>query len=272
MAFYKTGILAEDLRGKLGSVVFSRNNAGIFIRKLVIPRNPRTNAQQLSRTAVRTASQAYAGLTDSQKSQWISYAIEEFSPLNVKNVTYTGANAYVSLFTEVFKSNALPKAAVPSPSNITQEDFTVANTPPNFSGGMNFFGHQIVPASTGKQFRISGTNLQLEARFYLGSETSPETVPISQNQYIVNSANKKIGLVFFYRRKKGQLVRLGATGILKYTGTNPLNFQFIDIIAKRNLADLIQIPAAGETVTIYVVGESENGILGLITSFPITRA
>ena len=68
-----TAIVA-DMRNKLNGSVFSKNRYGNYIRTKVTPVNPQTTSQQNTRNILATWSQAWRGLTASQRKGWIDAA------------------------------------------------------------------------------------------------------------------------------------------------------------------------------------------------------
>lgn len=61
--------------GKLGGHVYARNKGGSYIRTKTKPLNPKTLAQSLVRNNFTSNSQAWRGLTASQRQAWISATV-----------------------------------------------------------------------------------------------------------------------------------------------------------------------------------------------------
>lgn len=75
MAKVAYGLTISDARGKAGSVVYSKNRAGAFIRAVVNPRQPRTAAQTTFRAFVKGITLRWSGvLTEEQRRGWIRLA------------------------------------------------------------------------------------------------------------------------------------------------------------------------------------------------------
>lgn len=68
------GALVVDGRGKLGGHVASKNRAGSYFRTKVTPVNGQSAAQQLIRGRFGASSQAWRGLSESQRQTWIDAA------------------------------------------------------------------------------------------------------------------------------------------------------------------------------------------------------
>lgn len=69
-----SGVAGVDMRGKLNGSVFSKNRGGAYVRNKVTPVNPQTAAQQNVRNRMSTNSQAWRGLTETQRQSWIDGA------------------------------------------------------------------------------------------------------------------------------------------------------------------------------------------------------
>lgn len=74
MAKILTTAIVADIRNKLNGSVFSKNKAGAYIRTKVTPVNPQTVAQQNVRNVLSSNSQAWRGLTQSQRDGWSAAA------------------------------------------------------------------------------------------------------------------------------------------------------------------------------------------------------
>jgi len=74
MARVKLNSLLADLRGRLGSVVFSSNSAGFYCSIYKRPVNPRTEAQSDRRTAFSNLIKSWNLLTPAEQVLWTTYA------------------------------------------------------------------------------------------------------------------------------------------------------------------------------------------------------
>lgn len=66
--------LLGTVSGKLNGVIVARNKAGAYCRNLVTVVNPNSVRQMAIKTRMTVVSQAYAGLTDAQRTGWNTYA------------------------------------------------------------------------------------------------------------------------------------------------------------------------------------------------------
>lgn len=88
--------MAVDGRGKLGGHVLTKNRQGAAARTKVTPINRRTTSQQNQRSAFTSDSQAWRGLTPSQRDAW-NNAAPDFVKTNIFGDTYapTGKNLHM---------------------------------------------------------------------------------------------------------------------------------------------------------------------------------
>lgn len=116
-----------ELRGKLGSLVFSRNASAAYVRAYALPVNPNTTAQSLARGQFSQVIQRWHALTDSQKSMWNTYA-------NSYNFS-SGINAFTSLQNRVQNNIRLSNAnsvygTFDGDEAITEGSYFLGNEPP----------------------------------------------------------------------------------------------------------------------------------------------
>jgi hypothetical protein len=74
MAKIKLGSLAQDARGSIAGVTFTRNRYGAVARQKVSGVQPRTVRQLDQRAIFTAASQAWRSLTPDQQAAWAAYA------------------------------------------------------------------------------------------------------------------------------------------------------------------------------------------------------
>lgn len=105
MAKIKFGMMMTDARGKLGGQVFSKNRSGAYVRTKVTPVNPRTAAQQLSRSILGTLSASWSGLTEVQRRSW-NAAVDDWQRTDIFGDLRkpTGKNLFTSLNKELLQS------------------------------------------------------------------------------------------------------------------------------------------------------------------------
>lgn len=64
----------EDIRGRMGGLVFSSNKTGSYVKRLVVPTQRLTARQSASRSAHAELSREWAGLTDAVRDDWDTFA------------------------------------------------------------------------------------------------------------------------------------------------------------------------------------------------------
>lgn len=116
MAKVLFGMMAADVRGKLGGQVFSKNRAGAYIRTKVTPVNPQTVFQQGVRAVFTALSQAWRSLSQAQIQAWNS-SVQSFPRTNVfgNPKTLSGHQLYVGLNAQLQAAGQSTIATPPLP-------------------------------------------------------------------------------------------------------------------------------------------------------------
>lgn len=88
----------SDASGSIAGTTFSKNAGGLYLRKRVKPTNPQSDDQAEQRNFLAQLSQAWRGLSQSERQTWISCA-KDFPYSNVLGITKTlsGFGLYVQL-------------------------------------------------------------------------------------------------------------------------------------------------------------------------------
>lgn len=159
-----TAIVA-DIRNKLNGSVFSKNRYGAYVRTKVTPVNPQTASQQLVRNQLSTNSQAWRGLTESQRLGWIA-AAADFPTTDIfgnakilsGNALYVRLNNNLNQIAQTAIADAPTPEAIPAlvldsvsadaSTGVVSLDFTPTPVPagfsiviqatPNISAGVSF--------------------------------------------------------------------------------------------------------------------------------------
>lgn len=98
MAKIRTGSLAGNIRGSVGSDTFSQNRYGTYIRRRTIPTVVRTVYTERVRTLFSHVSRLWQTLTESQREAWRTWA--ESNPVRDKfgeNQELTGSACFIRL-------------------------------------------------------------------------------------------------------------------------------------------------------------------------------
>lgn len=69
-ALIKLGAFIEDISGKVGGTIFSRNKGGAYAKNRVVPLNPQSSAQNLVRSKFASLSQNWKNLDEEQRAAW----------------------------------------------------------------------------------------------------------------------------------------------------------------------------------------------------------
>lgn len=60
----------EAIGGKIGNFVYAQNRAGAYIRKRVVPKNPKTKYQDEARALLTESSKSWGSITKAQRVEW----------------------------------------------------------------------------------------------------------------------------------------------------------------------------------------------------------
>lgn len=131
MAKVQFGIAVTDIRGAVGSVVYSKNKAGAYSRERNLTVQPSTPSQIAQQGLLTTISQAWQSLTEDQRFEW-NNAVSAWQRTDVfGNVRYpSGFNLYMALN-----------------CNLVQVGLTVVSTPPLPSMTPSIFPSNLVMTS-----------------------------------------------------------------------------------------------------------------------------
>lgn len=125
MAKIKYNSLISDIRGRLGSFVFSSNSTGGYVKTFVPPVIKRSAATSQARTAFSSASNIWSSLSVAVKEEWQAYAsdIEQVRYDWFGDPYFLSARAsFISYYILASRSGSIPSLAPPAgpkPSPIT---------------------------------------------------------------------------------------------------------------------------------------------------------
>lgn len=115
MAKIKFGMMMTDARGKLGGQVFSKNNAGNYVRTKVTPNNPQSIAQSSARALFSAISQQWSGLTQAVRDSFDA-AVADWARTDIfgdlRNPT--GKNLFQRLNNQAQSAGLSPVVTVPA--------------------------------------------------------------------------------------------------------------------------------------------------------------
>ena len=152
MALIVPGTGIGQASGKVGSIVFSRNRGGAYVRARSMPTQPGGQHQLKIRDAVEAASQQWRELTDNARQAWRTWADNRPVPNRVgQMIRLQGNAAYVQLNARLVRNGSaqigLPPAAdVPLPLttlslnlDVGAGAFNVVYTPTPLTGGCQLY-------------------------------------------------------------------------------------------------------------------------------------
>lgn len=141
-----TAIVA-DMRNKLNGTVFSKNRYGAYARTKVTPVNPQTAAQAAVRNRLSSQSQAWRGLTQSQRNAWQAAASNfPFTDIFGNSKVLSGQALFVKLNANIVNAGGLVLTDPPAPVGIPELILTSV-TPASGAGTMDLVFNGPTPAS-----------------------------------------------------------------------------------------------------------------------------
>lgn len=119
MASIKFGNFIVDAKGKINGNVYSKNKGGAYSRVRVIPANPKSVDQMAVRASFTGFSQAWRGLTQSQRDSW-NQAVGNFPRTNrIGDKHNLSGNAlYNSLNRNLYDVGIAAIATAPTPASV----------------------------------------------------------------------------------------------------------------------------------------------------------
>jgi hypothetical protein len=223
----KFGAVVTEGSGKLGGHVFTKNRAGASMRTKVTPSNPRTSFQANVRSRLVVNSQAWAGLTDSQRQQWNS-AAPNFAKSNIfgDKVNPSGFNLYQKLNNNLLAIGQPVINVPPSPVSVGAMSVMSA-TAVNATGVVTVTFSPAIPVDTTmKIFATPSENAGksfVKNKFRLiGVLTSADVSP----KVITSVYAAKFGAV----GATGKKIYIRAVGVSETTGVEGIGSQCVAVI------------------------------------------
>lgn len=155
MAKVNFGTIANDARGKINGIVYSKNKSGSYTRRKVSGANPNTSYQSAVRTNFAVLSQYWGTtLTEPQRAAWRAYAAT-YPRQDVfgNSIQISGMNMFISL-NQVLLQTGGSIAVLPPASNVV--------TPMQFdTSSIN------VSYPSTLEFNQTGDNGDPDSKFYI---------------------------------------------------------------------------------------------------------
>ncbi len=116
MAKIKFGAIVTDMRGKVGSQVFSRNKSGAYARSFKVNVISATASQVTARMRLSTLSSAWRSLTQVQRNSF-NEAVTSFKHTNIFGsiISPSGFDLYVKLNCNLVQIDVAPISTAPTP-------------------------------------------------------------------------------------------------------------------------------------------------------------
>lgn len=264
-----------EMRGKLGSSVFSRNRSGAIIRQYIIPIDVRSTAQLNARASFGSASSSWHSLTSEKKTLWQDFADLGYVPKNGTNSgQYSGFQAHTSLANVVANASRLPPTTPTiylngsvTPITVEALPFQHLSQPPSFGIRNSFL------SSDGAVELASLSVDQLDSSAEIGSAAGnfkislkfSKSVTFHSGQALEDSGGNSVGFAVYGSSpvaqqqnaiKNDELICLGYFPAFLYDGTDELatSIQLRGAIAT-GIADLHRFYKVNDWVrmTAYLV-------------------
>lgn len=146
-----------ELRGKLGSLIFSRNASSAYVRAYVKPVNANTVAQSEARSVFSITSAMWHSLSEGEKQMWNTYA-------TTKNFS-SGMNAYFSLQNNVRNNARLEMAGslgiLDGDETVTEGSYQISQVPPIYTSLVPPFNIATISDFSTAQFNTSTSIITL---------------------------------------------------------------------------------------------------------------
>ena len=164
----KLSPIIDDMRGKLGGVVASKGTGGTYFRSRVIPMNPKTVDQVAARNKLTTYSQAWAGLTANQRTQWNdAVSLWQSTGIFGNKVTPSGFNLYVKLNVNLAIVSGV---AIDVPPAIPAVPACSSLSGTQAAGGATILTFAPDPFTAGSRLIVMGTAPMSQGRSSAGSK------------------------------------------------------------------------------------------------------
>ena len=131
---YIDSIYATNQSGKLGGVIFSRNQYGVYTCMRKIPVDPNTPAQQTTRAGTAKIARLWTTLTPAQRLKWTEQSKKYQFKKKGKTYFLTPNIFFMKLNKNLYEVGAplmldFPSGNLEEPQNFTQFEVQMVNTP-----------------------------------------------------------------------------------------------------------------------------------------------
>jgi len=209
MAKIKLAAIVDDMRNKVGNVVFSTGRGGNYIRRRVIPSNPKTTYQTAVRANLTSLAEGWASLTDGQRTQW-NAAVSSWLKSDIFGAKRkpSGLNLYVGLNLNLLEAGQATistpplRSAVPALTSLVAAQVHAGATTLTFAATPVVAGNTLIVRATtalsaGRSF-VKSQYRKVTA--IAAGQTSPQTITTAYNAKFggPGSAGQKVFFDCFY--------------------------------------------------------------------------
>ena len=227
------GTNVAEIRGKVGTTIFSKNFYNNFVKQLSIPKNPKSELQTESRGSLKQFSKEWgASLSDSERDTWRSLAAQlPFKNVFAQEYYLTGANLFIKQNCSLKFIGELPISEAPERINMFQDRKFFWNVAADLTPGsesiMCFFNP--VMTATEKMVIMSSGIVSP------GIKSTPEmkTIKIADSTFVTGDAITADFLAVF-----GRLPVLGETMFFGYRIINTVSGAQSEQFNKRIIASV----------------------------------
>lgn len=265
-----TSPIIGEARGRLGSVVFSRNSAGAYVRVFVQPVNHRSTKQVNHRQAFGMASALWSTLSNAEKVEWHNYAKDpvRFAPVYAMNMGgINGLNAYIAHQIECYHGNTLQGnvTAINSvPVGLSHKPTTlvVPTVPPALPVDGTIFGRPInftCAITAGTNYTITTTITPI------GGVSNPISVPPATTLKDGHGNDITFAVYISTTKKnhpnytKKMVKKIVSTGRIENNTQNAINVTSFSIVSQYNPSNNFTFPQSGDIVDVTLALISVNG-------------
>lgn len=255
----------DDLRGKFSKIVFSRNLAGPYFRRWVIPANPRTVSQVDVRGNISKVAQKWGTLDESTRQAYSAYipTYKQWYLGNAENLS--GFNVFTSLLATLEQA----KLAYGETEVTTNYDWVTEPPDPETAplpgppivsiANMQSFGSITLQANASSLYTTISANINIMG------------LNILQNSYLLDTAGRKIGFFLWVSNPgkytssnmKPMTQKAGFSGWFK-ANENITGNEIFQVSGKIYRANNILCPLQGQYVKITLGMVTEDGVIKII--------
>lgn len=114
MAHIRAGSIVSDIRGKVGTEIYSRNRSGAYVKAYTSPVQPGSSSQLSAQAEFANGMAEWASLSNEERMKWIEFAANFKSPVGFAYKPKNGRDLFLSCYMKL--NYTLGLSLVPQPS------------------------------------------------------------------------------------------------------------------------------------------------------------